>query len=430
MSRLRARTGALALALLVVAVAAPLPARAEAEADKSEANNEIEVAPDVALPARLDAIEVRGLIRTQEFVVLRELGFEAGQVVGRAALDLAIKRLWNTTIFSKVRGRVERRAGRTVLALDLEDRWTLNPLLGYGSGGNAFFFRIGAADNNVAGRFLEAQAQYQFFDGFHGGQVILRDPRLFHRRMELTVQLERLVRPRPRFSDQRTLGAVELSRLFLSDRVRVGLRASVFADRFLPPLEPPADLPAPTETALFEPSFRVGRVDTVRLRQTGATLELKPGLGLPVGGPGSQFAQGQLEALLFALVGSRANVAVRVRAAGVSQVPRHLLVYAGGLDLVRGFPDNHAAARALALANVELRVVAFDSTWFAVMPTGFVDGMVWRTEEGARRGALSGGLGVRLLIPKFVGTGLRLDAAVPVESPFKVSPSFGVYQFF
>jgi hypothetical protein len=64
------------------------------------------------------------------------------------------------------------------------------------------------------------------------------------------------------------------------------------------------------------------------------------------------------------------------------------------------------------------------------MPTGFVDGMVWRTEEGARRGALSGGLGVRFLIPKFVGTGLRLDAAVPVESPFKVSPSFGVYQFF
>lgn len=425
-----ARAARALLVALAVLSAAPRSARAERAEPADAANNEIEIAPEVRLPTRLDAIEVHGLIRTREFVVLRELGFGPGEAVDRAALDLAIKRLWNTTIFSKVRGRVAHSGGRTVLALDLEDRWTLNPLLGYGSGGSAFFFRIGAADNNLAGRFLEAQAQYQFFDGFHGGQVLLRDPRLFHRRMELTVQLERLVRPRPGFSDQRSLGAVELSRLFLADRVRVGLRASVFADRFLEPLAPPASFPDPTETMTFEPSLRVGRVDTVRLRQTGATLELRPGLGLPLGGGGPEFAQAQLEALLFALVGTRANLAVRLRAAGVSEVPRHLLVYAGGLDLVRGFPDNHAAARALALANVELRVVAFDSTWFAVMPTAFVDGMVWRTEEGARRGALSGGLGVRLLIPKFVGTGLRLDAAVPAEGPFKVSPSFGVYQFF
>ncbi len=420
------RARAIAVLLGIAAwTAGTSPARAE-----GDPKNVAEVPSDIELPTRLDQIDVRGLIRTKELVVLRELGFAPGARVGRPELDLAIKRLWNTSIFAKVRGRLERHAGRTVLVLDLEDRWTLNPLLGYGTGGSAFFFRLGATDNNVFGRFLEYQAQYQYFDGFHGGQVILRDPRLFHQRMELTVQLERLVRPRPRFSDQRTLGAVELSRLFVDDRVRVGLRSSLFADRFLEPLEPPAVFPAPTETAVFEPSLRVGRLDTVRLRQSGATLELKPGLGLPVGGGGPQYAQFQVEALFFTLLGSRVNLATRVRAAGVSEVPRHLLVYAGGLDLVRGFPDNHAEARALALANVELRVVAFDSTWFALMPTAFVDGMVWRTPEGQRRTALSGGLGFRSLIPKFVGTGLRFDLAVPAESPFKLAPSLGVYQFF
>ena len=197
----------------------------------------------VALPAKVDAVIVNGLTRTKAFVVHRELGFAAGDTITHEQLDLAVTRLWNTTIFAHVKARVVRKqaGGQVVAVFDLEDRWTLNPLLGYGAGGSAFYFRVGAADNNVAGRFLEAQAQYQYFDGFHGGQMILRDPRTFNRRIETTFQLERLVRPRPEFSDQRTLARVEMATLVNDDsRISAGTGRSV-ASRVAAP--PPSERP-------------------------------------------------------------------------------------------------------------------------------------------------------------------------------------------
>ena len=103
-------------------------------------------------PVVVDAIRIEGLIRTDEHVVRRELGFTEGDVVTREAFDLAVTRLWNTTIFARVEGDVVLENGRRVVVVRLEDRWTLNPLFRFGSGGDALFFRVGAADNNIAGR--------------------------------------------------------------------------------------------------------------------------------------------------------------------------------------------------------------------------------------------------------------------------------------
>jgi hypothetical protein len=433
---------ALFAALLVFASAGI--ARAD-EARKVRADAE------VPMPARIDAIRVEGLVRTHEYVVRRELGFHEGDVVTHEAFDLAITRLWNTTIFAHVKGSIVVEEGKTVARFDLEDRWTLNPLFRFQSGGNAFFFRLGAADNNIAGRFLEVQAQYEYFDGFHGGQVLFRNPRLFDERQELLVQLDRLTRPRQGFSDQRTQGAVELARLVDQDRYRFAMRASTFQDRFLPPLDGSGFYPEETTTLLLEPSFRVGRIDTVRLRQTGATFELRPGVAYTSSDEVKEYVTMTAEALGFLMLGERWNLAARLRGADVSRVPAHLELYAGGLDLLRGFPDNYARTRAMALANVEMRFVAFDSTWIALMPVVFADGLAARSPSGVAGTALSVGGGLRVLVPKFVGTGLRVDLAVPVQDGLRgvtepeqarfgpvtpradvgtVQPSFGVYQFF
>lgn len=381
-------------------------------------------------PRRVDKIRVHGLIRTKEFVVRRELGFREGDVITQEVFDLAITRLWNTTIFSRVQGHFEDEQGQTVCVLDLEDRWTLNPLLGYGAGGSAFFFRLGAADNNILGRFLEVQAQYQYFDGFHGGQIIVRDPRLLDERMELLVQAERLVRPRPGFSDQRTQIISEVAKQHWQDRMRFGFRVNAFMDRFLSPLDPPERFPAPTETLLLSPTFRIGRVDTVRLRQTGASLEVRPGLGLTTSDVTSQYAQMIGEAMGFAMVGERLNLAMRVRAGTVSRVPEHLQLYVGGLDLLRGFRDNHLRTNVYALENAEVRFVAFDSTWVALMPTVFADAVVSRNQVGVPRFDASAGAGLRVLVPKFVGSGLRADFATPLTQAASFEVNLGVYQFF
>jgi outer membrane protein assembly factor BamA len=405
-------------------------------------------AETTTFPIRIDEIRIEGLSRTKDSVVLRELGFREGDVITREQFDLAVARLWNTSIFAHVNAQVSHETtGRNVLVLAIEDRWTLNPLLGYGIGGNAFYFRVGAADNNVAGRFLEVQAQYQYFDGFHGGQAIFHDPRLAGERIDLFVEAERLVRPRPGFSDQRTQLQVEIARLFDRDRFRVGLRTSAFANRFLPPLDGAPFYPEETNTLLFEPSLRVGRIDTVRLRFTGASLEMRPAYGISL----HDYTGITLESFAYAMFGDRWNLAVRARGANVTRVPEHLELYAGGLDLVRGFPDNYVRTQALALTNVELRFVAFDSTWVAFMPVVFGDAIAAQAPSGVPGAAFSLGAGLRILVPKFVGTGLRADLAIPIASSLRavteadqsrfgpatptasigtLQPSFGVYQFF
>jgi hypothetical protein len=295
------------------------------------------------------------------------------------------------------------------------------------------------------------QAQYEYFDGFHGGQAIFRDPRLGGERLELLVQADRLVRPRPGFSDQRTQGIVEIAALADHDRLRAGLRTSVFGDRFLPPLDSPPNYPEPTTTLLFEPGLRLGRVDIVRIRQTGTSLELRPGAGITSSNVASQYVTMTGEVLAFGMVGERWNFAARVRGSNVSRVPAHLELFAGGLDLIRGFPDNFVRTRALALVNLEARFIAFDSTWIALVPTVFVDAIAARAPAGDPGTAVSVGGGVRVLIPKFVGTGLRADLAVPVQANLRgvseaeqarfgpTTPtveigapqlSLGVYQFF
>ena len=403
------------------------------------------------LPARVDAIRIEGLVRTHDYVVRRELGFVEGDVIQKGQLDLAVTRLWNTTIFAHVDADIIEENGRNVVVVRLEDRWTLNPLFSFGSGGNATFFRVGASDNNLAGRFLDVQAQYEYFDGFHGGQVIFHEPRLADRRIELLVQADRLVRPRPGFSDQRTQGIVEVAALADSDRVRIGFRVSTFASRFLAPLDSPPAFPKPTETILFGPGLRFGRVDVIRIRQTGASFELRPGLGFTSSDVASEYVTMTGEVLGFAMAGERWNFAARGRASNVSRVPAHLELFAGGLDLIRGFPDNFVRTRAFALVNLEARFIAFDSTWVALVPTVFVDAIAARAPAGDPGTAFSAGGGLRVLIPKFVGTGLRVDLAVPLHANFRgvseaeqarfgpatpavnvgsLQPSFGVYQFF
>ncbi len=400
---------------------------------------------------RVDAIKVDGLVRTKEFVVLRELGFKAGDSISQADLDLAVTRLWNTTIFAQVASEIVKDGDRNTLVLHIEDRWTLNPLFAFGSGGSAVIVRAGLSEDNLVGRFLEADAQYQNFDGFHGGQVILKDPRLFDQRIDLLIQAERLVRPRQGFSDQRTQAIAEIGHLFDQDRLRVGFRITGYLDRFLEPLDSPTYFPQETNSLELQPSFRIGRVDLVRLRYTGASLELRPSLGFTDSDVKKKYVGITAEALGYVMFGERWNLAARIRGADITKVPEHMQIYAGGLDLLRGFPDNYIRTNAMLLANVELRFVAFDSTWIALQPTAFVDAVAARAPTGDPGSALAVGGGLRVLVPKFVGTGLRVDLAVPLHAGLAdvkesqarqfgpVTPSasvpsaqlsFGVYQFF
>lgn len=392
-----------------------------------------QVAPDAGLdtPTQIDSVRVQGLWLTKEHVVRRELPWREGELVDPSAWQLGLTRLWNTGIFSRVSGEVVQEDGRRVAVLTVEDRFTLNPLFRFGSGGGAWWLRGGLQEVNLLGRFVEVAALYERFRTFNGGQVWVRDPRFLDRRLELYAQADLLFRPRPTFAQRRGTVSVLLSQEF-EDRARLGFRVEGFTDTFFAPLDGASVEERPPDSfgVAVGPTLRVGRVDTVRLRQRGAALEVKPSVFVTSDPATPYFGQATAELTAFWLLGERVNAAARVFGGASTPAPPQHRFYLGGLDSVRGFPDNVLRARLYSAANVELRVVAFDSMWFAVMPAVFLDGAVALGDAGAPVALASAGGGVRLLVPRLVKTGVRIDLAVPLTRAPTVDLSLGVYQFF
>ncbi len=392
------------------------------------------------LPAVIDAIEVIGLHRTKLAVVLRELPFVPGQKVDQTTWDFAVKRLWNFGLFADVQADIVKRHGRVTATFRLDERWTLNPLFAFGVGSGVYWFGAGATDSNLGGRFVEAGAQYQRFNDFNGFEGWVRDPRLFDKRFDWMVLAGQLVRPRGDFADRRLRFVTEFAWTSWLDRLRLGARIDVMRTTFLPPDGSSAgDNPAMAWAFAYEASARIGRVDAVRIRQQGGTVELRTAFVSAEASPitfAGDFGQLWLEGNGFVMVGTRWNFAGRFQAGLQGDAPKQLRFYVGGLEQVRGYVDNFARTPRYAFTNLEARFIAWDSTWIAFMPAVFVDGGVVALETGGARPLLSGGAGLRILFPWMVDAGIRIDAAVPLAAGCSSGKSFcpgvniGLYQFF
>ncbi|MFT3711390.1 MAG: hypothetical protein QM817_27470 [Archangium sp.] len=379
-------------------------------------------------PQRIDSIEVKGVSWTKEFVVLRELPWKAGDVVTEENWKLGTTRLWNIDLFSRVDAKLEERDGKVVAVYDIEERFSLNPLFSFGIGGGRWWFRVGANDVNWFGRFLEWGVRYERFDIYNGGQGWLRDPRLFNKRLIGLVQVDYLFRPRPEYVRRRLGGTLDLQGE-LNDVTRTGIKLEVFYDQYLNPLEGAPVLPPELVAGQLTWFQRLGRVDTVRLRQTGWSFELRETFGVASSGPERVYLQGFAEFLWFKLLGERFNLAVRAQAGLSTDAPTELRFQLGGLDLIRGYADSLIRTQKFALTNVEARGIIFDTMWVALMAAAFVDGAI--ADDGTRVTPLfSVGGGLRLLSPRLVKTGIRADVAVTLTGRPAVGLSFGVYQFF
>lgn len=415
-------------------------ATSEAQARRRYARPPLHETVNATLPVVVEHIEILGLTRTDPEVVFRELPFDVGQRVEQEAWDFAITRLWNLDIFTKVGADIVRRDGKVIAIFTLEERWTLNPLFAFGAGSGVAWIRGGATDTNLLGRFVEVGAQYQRFTHFNGFQAWVRDPRFLGKHIDWLLLADQLVRPRGDFADRRLRFTTDLSWLGWRDALRLGGRVDVMRTTFIPAdgSEPPANAPQDWAVA-YSLAGTLGRVDTVRIRQEGLSVEVRASLiatAPPSLALSSDFGRLWLQSVAFLSAGERWNFAARVQAGIQGAAPRQLRFYLGGLDEVRGYRDNFAATSRYAFANLETRFIALDSTWIALQPALFVDGGVAASETGSARPMLSGGGGVRILFPWMVDSGLRIDVAVPLANGCAGTKSFcpdvslGVYQYF
>jgi hypothetical protein len=399
-------------------------------------------------PVAIQKLKVVGLWRTQERTVLGELPWKPGELVQETAWKLGEARLWNLGLFSRVELRLACQGDQTQAEIALEERWTINPLFSFQAlaqreakpGESSSWWTLGISDINIAGRRIEVAGLYSEFNGIPGGQLYGRLYNLAGLRMDALLQAERLVRPRPGFDDQRTLLRGELTRQGRDDRLRVAVRLQAQANQFGAAEGPPVALGA-AKTALAELGVRLGRVDVARIRQVGQSLELRPGVAWTDQAGRDTLVHGQiwLHALAYLAPGERWNLALRLQLAAQTQAPAHLQWFTGGLYEVRGVRDSYARSRAYALINAEARWTLYDSTWLAVVPAAFADAAALRDADRGPLLLASVGAGVRLLAPRFVQTGLRIDLAQPLADmpcsgerwgPLCPGLSVGVYQYF
>ncbi len=439
-----------AVVLALVVAGACLSARADApvvaqDASGVAAPSEPAFEAEAVLPGVVDAVEIDGLWRTKPFVVIRELPWKAGQSVTLEQWNLGIERLWSLPIFSRVSGEFVRRDGKLVALLKIEERWTINLILRFGVGGGSFWWALGVSEINFAGRLIETAGYFQRFGDLNGGEAWVRDPRFLNRRDELSFTASQLGRPRPEFVVQRASGRLEYTHQ-IDDEHMIGGRLEVMHDRLRALTKDDETGPWRSRRARFEGAgaspesttggvgglVRLGRIKTTRLTFEGWQLELRPALYMTDDADHFGFGQVQVQLLYFNRLRPTTNLGVRLLAGATTPAPSQQLFYVGGLDLVRGLPDNALTASAFALANVELRQIFFDSTWFAVMGVAFVDGVVAREARGTNAAIIAPGVGLRLMVPRLVQSGLRIDYAVPMPwADFDPRmPSIGVWQFF
>jgi outer membrane protein assembly factor BamA len=423
--------------LLLLALLASPQLRAEEPAGSpSSLTTQAPLASEEVLPAVVDAVEVEGLWRTKRLVVLRELPWREGETVTPEAWTLGLERLWNLPIFSRVAGTLQRRDGRLIAVIRVEERWTVNLILRFGVGGGTTWWALGVSEFNTLGRLVEAAGSFQRFGKITGGEAWIRDPRFLDRREELSFTAGLLGRPRPEFTLLRTSGRLEFLHQ-IHDAHIVGARLEVMHDRLRPNDDPEGERqgkrggPEMTMAGLGG-VWRLGRVNTQRLLFEGWSFELRPTLLVSNDGEHDAYGQVQGQLLWFKRWGTRLNLGVRLLGAATTDAPAQQQFFIGGLEQVRSLPDNALTTTAFALANVEARLLAFDSTWFAVMGVLFVDAIGAHPSSGTATGLVAPGFGIRLMVPRFVQSGLRIDyaAALPGLHVDWRRPNIGVWQFF
>lgn len=401
-------------------------------------------------PTTIDSLDVSGLWRTELSIVQAELPWQPGQVVQEVDWNLGLARLWNLGLFSRVDAHLRCENAKVQARLSLEERWTLNPLFSFQvlvrgdakPGESSTWWTVGASELNLLGRHIEIAGLYSEFNGLPGGQVFGRLYNLGGLRLDALLQAELLVRPRPGFADRRALLRADVARQWRDDRLRLGLRLDVLSDTFHDVGDGPPALPGDAKTAFMDIGLRIGRVDVVRVRQFGHSLEARPGMALTSQeGHGDLQVHGQiwLQGLAYFAPGERWNLALRLQGAAQTAAPAQLQWFIGGLYEVRGVRDSYARTSAYALVNAEARWTMYDATWLAVIPTAFVDAAVLRDVVRGPLLLASTGAGVRLLVPRFVRTGFRFDLAQPLaDMPCGTSASrgfcpglsLGVFQYF
>lgn len=354
-----------------------------------------------------------------------------------------IRRLRNTGLFASVEGEWEAEEAK----ITVQEKWTTIPIGKLKGGGGLFTWNAGVYDPNVFGKALELGAQYENFNGKHGGVFWMRKPWFLDKRWKLGMDFWLVRRLDIWWQDGDSLGVTGWERWkansFLETEMTKSMTliwgAEYLYDRQGPDvLRPKEQAPAPvtnqeSHSVLASVSARYGILNTLVFLQEGFQFEPK----LELGTGEEFFVRSSADLRMLWLPWQRLNLGSRIYAAHTNSNYRAHWWRMGGLEQVRGVPDAFVQGSHAWLTNLEGRITAFENPWIVLQTVVFTDA-AWAgdsffpaDEPGPWQEAaiLTWGGGVRLLSPRIYRLNLRLDYGIRAFSGEK-GVSFGLQQFF
>jgi len=374
------------------------------------------------------AIQLVGLVRTNQEFVLREIGFEAGQRVLQAEVEAAAQRLRNTNFFVTVEVTPEQGSeGRTNLRFDFREKWTLTPVLRGGTGGGVDFLVVGLYDLNLLGRGIEAGMQYEQYSGAPGVNLWWRQPNFLSPVWKSAIEIQ--VGKRPVFyldpgTGQYFTPLAKAKRLSVTTQRKlrpIDLGLSVeFLERELDSTE----FESTVEYEDFKRREEAGILARLYLRWNalnlydylwdGHKLEFSAGNLFPR--PGSTQSNIQTASLsgthFFRFLESH-NLGFRFQANWTNGSSLLSLLRLGSLDAVRALDEGERMGRIAWTVNAEERWVSYVDENLVVQSVVFIDsGNAAKSfAEWPYPTAASAGLGLRIGIRPIARLRLRADYA-------------------
>ena len=414
---------------------APAPVRPAAPAARDSPRTH----PAPVASCEVMDVVVSGPTRLNHDVVLELLPREPPACYSDEEIGELERRLWSLAIFDDV--RVERARGH--LLLSLREKWTLIPGADLATGDSLedSFFLLSVTESNLFARAQSVQLYGFYAERSFGGEIFWFEHESAARRITFEGQARYygsailFEHTDVSWEYRRTAGRFGARLPFsYGSQWRFALLAGGYHEASTGEL--PGELS--DEGGAAELGLRItwDAYEWHDLAPHGArvSLELIPGLFFT-----SDDVEHRHSALLKPIFSLRFTdtIALMLNTAVEAVNPGHpnhsMLI--GTLRGVRGLPDNTLHNTAQAFANLELRFASALARRWYLQGVGFVDagsyyGMNEAGETGSIKGALSTGIGLRIIPTWLAGIVARADVGsllVPKEDWFV---TFGISQYF
>lgn len=397
-------------------------------------------------------LEIQGLVKTSESVLLSELQFISFDDESKDYSEEIGQRILKTGIFSKV--DVQRPPGFPMSRYQVvvEEKWTTIPILKFSSGGGVTQTTLGVYDPNLFGQRIESGVQFEKIGAADSQVLWIKNPRILSSAYFLDLQYWNTQRVRLKYDQSLSSpkvfkafllksrrGYYSIGKEFARDlklRIFVEPQNDSFSDELISSsiLSQVGIQVLPPSTQVLHTGFllELGKTRVVEGVNLGTNLALNYRYSSVQVGPFRDFNTATASFTRNEYFFGENLYAQRIVVSSTSTDILQYWNYVGGLDGIRGFADNRFAGRHYWLSNSEWRRVMYGASFWTLQGVAFTD-LLGISEDGRKLENIEAaniGLGLRVIVPKVYRLVLRFDYAQPVINSDEIKFGFGIQQFF